>query len=160
MKVVKNASKPDRKQEYLHVCNYSSELYSHWNIHDWRYKFAHMFNQKELQFLTIRVIGWQENAQNMMVNAKYTDIIVNKEVQDQFLPILSHFHVCIVEIGLGDGDNFFPIMQSKKLYLYDAKEDDRSFLLHQCKWNSCYLDQKKSYSQFSTYTYYENLGGE
>lgn len=160
VELLENTAPLKQEKEYLHLCHYrNGQLYVHWNIHSWRYHFVYLYNQTKSSLLTIRVIGWQENSQNSRGNAKFTDIIVKKEVQDQFVSYLPHFDVSVVEIGLGEGENFFPLMQSNKLSLHHVREFVVGFD-EQIQWNSWQLDEQKWFTQFSTYTYYEQLGGE
>ncbi|MFE7061052.1 hypothetical protein ACFVAD_02720 [Sutcliffiella sp. NPDC057660] len=146
--------------EFLHIgCDEHGMLFVQWQFASWRKSFVHMYKGKNDQSLpvTIRIIGWKENFQNNSLYGQYLDIVVEEGSNSLTVQIIHDLNEIIVEVGLGSGGEFFPILQSERARL-NGKQ--RACNCEKTGWISFQMDSKAGYSQFSTYTYYENVGGK
>lgn len=146
--------------EFLHIeCDEHGKLFVQWQFASWRKSFILMYKGKDEQSLpvTVRIIGWKEHFQNDSLYGQYVDIVVEEGSNSLPVQILPELHEIIVEVGLGSGGEFFPILQSERARYYGKQRACNS---EKAEWTSFQMDCKAWYSQFSTYTYYENVGGK
>ncbi|WP_417899600.1 hypothetical protein ABN702_04640 [Bacillus haimaensis] len=135
------------------------KLFVQWQFASWRKSFVHMYKGKDDQSMpvTVRIIGWKENFQKNSLYGQYLDIVVEEGSNSLAVQSLPECHVILVEVGLGFGGEFFPILQSERTRLNGKQKACNS---EKAEWTSLQMDTKAWYSQFSTYTYYENVGGK
>ncbi|MGM0835711.1 MAG: hypothetical protein ACQEV7_06100 [Bacillota bacterium] len=146
--------------EFLHIhCDEHGKLFVQWQYASWRKSFVHLYKGNNEQSLpvTVRIIGWKKNLQNNSLYRKYLDIVVEEGSNSLAVQSIPELHEIIVEIGFGSGREFFPILQSERARL-NGKQ--RFCNTEEAEWTSIQMDSKAWYSQFSTYTYYENVGGK
>jgi hypothetical protein len=146
--------------EFLHIhCDENGKLFVQWQFASWRKSFVHMYkgNQEQSLPVTVRIIGWKENFQNNSLYGQYLDIVVEEDTNSLAEQSLPELHEIIVEVGLGSGEEFFPILQSERAKINGRQRACNS---EKAEWTSLHRDNKAWYSQFSTYTYYENVGGK
>lgn len=146
--------------EFLHIhCDEHDELFVQWQFASWRKSFVLMYKGKDEQSLpvTVRIIGWKENFQNNSLYGQYLDIVVEEGSNSLAVQSIPELYQIIVEVGFGSGEEFFPILQSERARL-NGKQ--RACNCEKAEWISFHMDSKAGYSQFSTYTYYENVGGK
>lgn len=130
-----------------------------WHFASWRRSFVHMYkgNSEQSLRVTVRIFGWEDNYQNNGLDGQYLDIVAEEgaaSIEGQSLP---DFPEMMVEVGLGSGEEFFPLLQSERARI---DGNHRASNLDKAEWTPFHLYDKSWYSQFSTYTYYENAGGK
>ncbi|MGD6832267.1 hypothetical protein ACQCT5_08890 [Sutcliffiella halmapala] len=147
-------------KEFLHIhSDEHGKLIVQWQYASWRKSFVHMYKGKDELSLpvTVRIIGWKENFQINSHYGQYLDIVVEEGSNIVAVHSLPELHEIIVEVGFGYGGEFFPILQSERAR-FNGKQ--RLCNSEKAEWTSLQMDSKTWYSQFSTYTYYENEGGK
>jgi len=146
--------------EFLHIeCDEHGKLFVQWQFASWRKSFVRMYKGKDEQSMpvTVRIIGWKESFQINSLNGQYLDIVVEEGSNSLVVHSLPELHEIIVEVGFGYGGEFFPILQSDRARINGKQRLCKS---ENAEWTSLQMDSEAWYSQFSTYTYYENVGGK
>jgi galactose-1-phosphate uridylyltransferase len=146
--------------EFLHIhFDDHGKVLVQWQFASWRKSFVHMYKGNHEQSLpvTVRIIGWKENFQKNSLYGQYLDIVVEEGTNSIAEQSLAEVHEILVEVGLGSGEEFFPILQSERARFNGKQRASNS---ENAEWSSLHMDNKAWYSQFSTYTYYEKVGGK
>lgn len=148
--------KESGQEHFRIVVTEDGQFRAEWNIHEWRKEFVKVYQPKSGNRLIVRLIGWEGSLQSDRNHAYFLDIMTEKNQESLVLPDASVFTSFRTEIGVGEGEVFFPFFISEKINLEWSRNQ---LMAPPDEWTPLKLiDKQKWQSLSATYTYYGKTG--